>query len=400
MKEAASQSNLLSGLKALDLSSSMGAFCGKLLRDLGMEVVKVEPPEGDQLRTEPPFAGKVSRETSLRFAYLNGGKKGVTLDLTKPTGRNLFLDLVQTADVVLETFQPGTLERLQLSYDALKERQPKLILASLSGFGQSGPYKDYLAPDIVAAAMGGLLYISGDSSLPPCMPPETQSYYYASLFTAFGIMLALWRRETKGFGAHIDASIQASLALHEHVAFTYSLEKRLIKRAGSQHQHVAPANLFPCRDGYISIFINQTHWPIFLKVWENHPPELDDPRWKGNSERRAHADWINALVTSFTERWNKDELSHLLQKSGIPALPVNKPAQFIADPHIQEREFFGPVEHPVLGSHMQPGAPLKIDGQRQPPGPAPLLGQHNQEVYGELGLDRHALAVLAADGVI
>ncbi len=399
--ETASPS-LLSGYRVLDLSTAMGSFCGKLLRDFGMDVVKVEPPSGDSLRTEPPFAaGHADREGSLQFAYMNAGKRSITLDLTRPAGRSLILDLVQRSDVVLESHEPGALDRLGLGYDVLVERQPRLILVSLSGFGQSGPYRDYLAPDIVTTAMGGLLYISGDPGLTPCMPPGTQSYIYGSLYAAYGVMLALWQREVKGVGVFIDASIQASLAIHEHVAFTYSSEGRIMKRAGSQHQHVAPANLFPCKDGHIALFVTQRHWPIFLEVWQDHPPELDEPRWGSNAERRAHADRLNSLVSSFTSQYGKDELALLLQKRGLPALPLNTPGDFMSDPHIQDRGFFSPVTHPVLGSYQQPGAPFTVNGKRPRPAPAPMLGEHNTEVYrGELGLGNQELQVLASEGII
>jgi len=251
----------------------MGAFCGKLLRDLGMDVIKVEPPGGDSGRNEPPFAkGHFHREGSLRFAYLNAGKRSITLDITKEAGRKLLLELVARSDIVLETFEPGYLGKHNLGYETLVEKNNKLILVSLTGFGQDGPYANYKAPDIVGNAMGALLYISGDPTMTPCNPPETQSYYYASLFAAYGAMLSLWQRETRGIGAWIDASVQASMALHEHVAFNYSAEGRVMKRAGSQHQHNAPANLFQCKNGWIALFVTQNHWPILLKVWDGHDP--------------------------------------------------------------------------------------------------------------------------------
>src|SRR5918994_3008743 len=356
---------LLPGVRVLDLSSSMGAFCGKLLRDLGMDVIKIEPPEGDSLRAEPPFAGaQINREGSLRFAYLNAGKRGVTLDITRPSGRQLFLSLVRRCDVILETFEPGYLAQHDLGYDVLLEYNPKLILVSLTGFGQDGPYSHFKAPDIVTTALGGLLYISGDPELPPCMPPETQSYYFSSIFAAYGVTLALWQRETRGIGAHIDASVQASMALHEHVAFNYAAEGRVMKRAGSQHQHNAPANLFRCKNGYIALFVSQNHWPLLLKVWEDHEPELDDPKWLNSNLRRANAEYINAQVTSFTSRFLKEDLAELMQKHGIPGLPVNSPSDFMRDPHIQARGFFGKVTHPVIGSFEQPGSPFMVDGQR------------------------------------
>ena len=278
MTDTAQPIALLAGYRVLDLSSSMGAFCGKLLRDLGMDVVKVEPPGGDAMRAEPPFAkGHAHREGSLRFAYLNAGKRSITLNIAKPSGRNMLLDLVERADVVVEDFAPGHLASSELDYETLIERKKDLVLVSVSGFGQDGPYAHYKTPDIVGNAMGGLLYISGDPTMTPCNPPETQSYYYASLFASYGVMLALWQRETRGIGAWIDASIQASMALHEHVAFNYSAEGRVMKRAGSQHQHNAPANLFQCKNGWIALFVTQTHWPLLLKVWDDHDPALDDP---------------------------------------------------------------------------------------------------------------------------
>jgi benzylsuccinate CoA-transferase BbsE subunit len=367
-----------------------------------MDVIKIEPPEGDPARSEPPFAkGHAHREGSLRFAYLNAGKRSITLDITKPHGKKLLLRLVESADIVLETFAPGFLAAQNLGYSDLIETQNKLILVSLTGFGQDGPYAHFKTPDIVGTAMGGLLYISGDPKMTPCNPPETQSYYYASLFAAYGVTLALWQRETRGIGAYIDASIQASMALHEHVAFNYSAEGRVMKRAGSQHQHNAPANLFKCKNGYIALFVTQAHWPLLLKVWEDHAPELDDPKWINSNLRRANADYINAEVTSFTSRFLKEDLAELMQKHGIPGLPVNSPADFMKDPHIQARGFFATVAHPVLGSFEQPGTPFMVDGHRGAPSPAPLLGQHNYKVFcDELGFEQSELAVLAADGVI
>lgn len=402
MTDSARSNALLPGYRVLDLTSAVGALCGKLLGDLGLDVIKIEPPDGGAARREPPFAnGHAHREGSLRFAYLNAGKRSITLDLTKPSARSLLLQLVERADVIVEDFAPGYLSGVGLSYEALLEKQSKLILVSISGFGQDGPYANYQTTDLIGNAMGGLLYISGDPKMTPCNPPETQSLYYASLFASYGVMLALWQREIRGIGAWIDTSVQASMALHEHVAFNYSAEGRVMKRAGSQHQHNAPANLFQCKNGWISLFVTQTHWPLLLKVWPDHDPELDDPKWVNSNLRRQHADYINAQVTEFTSRFLKEDLAELMQKHGIPGLPVNSPSDFMKDPHIQARGFFANVTHPVLGSFAQPGTPFMVDGQRSPPSPAPLLGQHNHEVLcGELGLSAGEMAVLAAEKTI
>ena len=394
MTDSPASTSLLPGYRVLDLTSSIGALCGKLLRDLGMDVIKVESPGGDPMRGEPPFAkGRSHLEGSLRFAYLNAGKRSISLDLERAAAREVLLDLVERADVVVEDFAPGDLTRLGLGYEALLERQQKLILVSISGFGQDGPYAHYKTTDLIGNAMGGLLYISGDPTMTPCNPPETQSFYYTSLFACYGVMLALWQRETRSIGAWIDASVQASMALHEHVAFNFSAEGRVMKRAGSQHQHNAPANLFQCKNGWISIFVTQTHWPLLLKVWPDHDSALDDPKWINSNLRRQHADYINAQVTSFTSRFLKEDLAELLQERGIPGLPVNSPADFMNDPHMIARGFFGKVNHPVLGSFIQTGSPFMVDGQRSPPSPAPLLGQHNEEVLGgELGLSPSQVA--------
>jgi crotonobetainyl-CoA:carnitine CoA-transferase CaiB-like acyl-CoA transferase len=351
---------------------------------------------------EPPFAkGHAHREGSLRFAYLNGGKKSITLDIAKDSGRKIFLDLVAKSDIVLETFAPGEFAARGLGYAQLLEKHSKLILVSLTGFGQDGPYAHYKVPDIVGNAMGALLYISGDPKMTPCNPPETQAYYYASLMACYGTMLALWQREMRGIGAWIDGSVQASMALHEHVAFNFSSDGRVMKRAGSQHQHNAPANLFQCQNGWIALFVTQTHWPLLLKVWDNHEPALDDPKWINSNLRRQQADYINAQVTSFTMRYTKEDLAELMQKHGIPGLPVNSPSDFMKDAHIQARGFFSKVTHPVLGTFDAPGNFFTVDGKRAGPSPAPLIGQHNDEILrGELGLSANELAALAAEGVI
>ena len=402
MTDIAQSTALLPGYRVLDLTSSIGALCGKLLGDFGMDVIKVEPPGGDLARSEPPFAkGHAHREGSLRFAYLNAGKRSVTLDITKASGKKLLLELVARADIVVEDFPPGYLAEVGIGYETLIEKRSNLILVSVSGFGQDGPYANYKTADLIGNAMGGLLYISGDPKMTPCNPPETQSFYYASLFASYGVMLALWQRETRGIGAWIDASVQASMALHEHVAFNYSAEGRVMKRAGSQHQHNAPANLFQCKNGWISLFVTQTHWPLLLKVWPDHDPALDDPKWINSNLRRQHADYINAQVTAFTSRFLKEDLAELMQKHGIPGLPVNSPSDFMKDPHIQARGFFANVNHPVLGSFAQPGTPFMVDGRRAAPSPAPLLGQHNKDVLcGELGLSSNEVAILAAEKVI
>ena len=258
MNDTNNATRLLPGFRVLDLTSSMGAFCGKLLRDLGMDVIEVEPPGGYPTRSEPPFAkGHAHPEGSLRFAYLNAGKRSITLDITKDSGRGLLLDSVERADIVLESFEPGYLSAHDLGYEVLLERRPEAdpgfphrlwsrrALRSLQDAGYRRHGDGWIAlhqrrseADTVQSAGNAILLL-------------------CQSLAAYGTMLALWQRETRGIGAYVDASIQASMALHEHVAFNYSAEGRVMKRAGSQHQHNAPANLFQCKNGWIALFVTR-----------------------------------------------------------------------------------------------------------------------------------------------
>ena len=243
---------MLEGLTALDLTGLQGQFAGRILADLGMRVVKVEPPGGDPVRAIGPFKDDAAGpETSLRFAFLNGGKESVTLDLETAEGRELLLGLVERADVLLESFEPGYLAGLGLGYETLKERKPGLVMAAITPFGQYGPHADYHATDIVGVAMGGLMFISGAPELPPVRPPETQGYYYASVFAAYGVLLSLWAGE----GRYIDVSMQEAVATQEHMIREAAFDGVAIVRNGSQHKHAAPANIFSCKDGHVFLFV-------------------------------------------------------------------------------------------------------------------------------------------------
>ncbi len=393
---------LLEGLVALDIADLKGQFCGKLLGDLGMEVIKIEPPLGDPVRRLGPFArGRPDLESSLRFAYLNAGKKSLTLDVATAEGRELFLRLVEQADVLVESGQPGELEQIGLGRAQLLGRNPRLVITSVTGFGQDGPRRDYLCPDIVGLAMGGLMYISGDASLPPVKAPETQAYYFASVYAALGTLLALWVRRGDQRGRAVDVSIQEAVASQEHLIRTAGFDGKSIRRHGSQHEHVAPANIFPTKDGFVYLFVSRQHWRRFLDLWPDHPSELEAPEWEANHIRRASADWMNELVSQFTRQYAKEDFVQLMQKNGIPCLPVNAPSEFMQDGQTQFRRVFVPTWHPVLGDYVQVAFPALLNGQRLPVSPPPLLGQHTREVLQErLGLSDERIQRLRSQGVI
>jgi crotonobetainyl-CoA:carnitine CoA-transferase CaiB-like acyl-CoA transferase len=364
----------LAGYRALDLTSLSGQLCGRILADLGMEVIKIEPPGGDPVRQLAPFVkSSEGKLLSTTFAHLNAGKASTLVDLEQEAGRDIFRQLVVTADVVLESFQPGELEAKKLGYKNLAAINPRVVMASISGFGQTGRKKNFACNDLVALAESGFLYISGDPSLPPCRPPETQAYYFASLFAAAGLLAALYRRERTGQGDHVDSSMQETLATQEHIIRLWANEKQLSKRAGSQHGSVAPAKIFPCSDGFVYLYVTRQHWKLFLSIWKDHPTVFDAPAWLNNLYRRAHADELNAAVEAFVSRFTKCQITDLLQAKGIPCVPVNTPMEFATDEHVRDRGFMASVEHAGFGHAEQPTMPFMIDGARPTVHGVPVL---------------------------
>jgi len=372
----------LKGYRALDLTGLSGQLCGRVLADLGMEVIKIEPPGGDPVRRLAPFVLLSNgSELSTSFAHLNAGKASKVLDLDKEADREIFRELVKSADVVLESFQPGELEAKGLGYKALAAINPGIVMASITGFGQTGPKKNLACNDLVALAESGFLYISGDPSLPPCRPPETQAYYFASLFAAAGLLAALYRRERTGRGDHVDSSMQETLATQEHIIRLWANEKQISKRAGSQHGSVAPAKIFRCRDGFVYLYVTRQHWKLFLTVWKDHPAVFDSLEWLNNVYRRAHADELNPAVENFVGKFTMGEITELLQAKGIPCVPVNTPMGFANDEHVRGRGFMAPVEHVGFGKIEQPAMPFVIDGARPAVGSVPVLDSWNSPSY-------------------
>jgi crotonobetainyl-CoA:carnitine CoA-transferase CaiB-like acyl-CoA transferase len=372
----------LKGFRALDLTGLSGQLCGRILGDLGMEVIKIEPPGGDPVRSLAPFVTSPDgKKLSTVFAHLNAGKSSKVLDLDQESDRAAFKRLVETADIVLESFQPGELDRKGLGYRDLAGINPGVVMASITAFGQTGPKKNLLYNDLVALAESGFLYISGDPLLPPCRPPETQAYYFASLFAAAGVLAALYRRERTGQGDHVDATMQETLATHEHIIRLYANEQEILKRAGSQHGSVAPAKIFPCKNGFIYLYVTRQHWKLFLEIWQDHPAQFDGKDWLNNLYRRGHADELNAAVGAFVGQYTMAEITDLLQAKGIPCVPVNTPMGFINDAHVQSRGFMVTVDHAGFGATKQAAAPFVIDGARLPVGSVPVLDSWRSPSY-------------------
>jgi crotonobetainyl-CoA:carnitine CoA-transferase CaiB-like acyl-CoA transferase len=377
-----SAGEFLTGYRALDLTGLSGQLCGRVLADLGMEVIKIEPPNGDPARNLPPFIKSADgKQLSTTFAHLNAGKTSKVLDLDTESGCAELRKLVRGADVVLESFPPGELESKGLGYKDLAAINPGIVMASITCFGQTGPKKSLAYNDLVALAQSGFLYIAGDPSMAPVRPPETQAYYFASVFAAAGVLAALYRRERTGQGDHVDASMQETLATQEHIIRLWANEKVIAKRAGSQHGSVAPARIFPCRDGFVYLYVTRQHWKLFLSVWKDHPPEFDAPDWLNNLYRRAHADDLNPAVEQFLSNFTMAEITELLQEQGIPCVPVNTPLGFARDKHVQERGFMAPAEHPGFGATQQPAMPFVINGERLSVGSVPVLDSWQTPSY-------------------
>ncbi len=364
----------LKGYRALDLTGLNGQLCGRMLAGLGMEVIKIEPPGGDPVRSLAPFVkSSDGKQLSTVFAHLNAGKASKVLDLNSEADRASLRKLVETADVVLESFQPGELASKGLDYQSLAQINPGIVMASITAFGQTGPKKNFVYNDLVALAESGFLYISGDPSMPPCKPPETQAYYFASLFATAGVLAALYRRERTGQGDHVDSSMQETLATQEHIIRLWANEKQILKRAGSQHGSVAPAKIFPCRDGFVYLYVTRQHWKLFLSVWQDHAPVFDAPDWLNNLYRRAHADELNPAIEAFIGQYTMAGITELLQEKGIPCVPVNTPMGFANDEHVRGRGFMAPAAHVGFGSTTQAAMPFVIDGGRPAIGSVPLL---------------------------
>jgi crotonobetainyl-CoA:carnitine CoA-transferase CaiB-like acyl-CoA transferase len=372
----------LKGYRALDVTGLSGQLCGRILADLGMEVIKIEPPGGDPVRNLAPFIrfaeGKL---LSTSFAHLNAGKASKVLDLEKEADLVEFRKLVATSDVMLESFQPGEMDAKGIGYKNLATLNPGLVMASITPFGQTGPKKNLACNDLVALAQSGFLYISGDPSLPPCKPPELQAYYFASLFAAAGVLAALYRRERTGEGDHVDSSMQETLATQEHIIRLWANDKQILKRAGSQHGSVAPAKIFPCRDGFVYLYVTRQHWKLFLSIWKDHAAVFDAPEWLNNVYRRAHADELNPAIESFLSRFTMAEITELMQSEGVPCVPVNTPLGFANDEHVQSRGFMTPVVHAGFGKVKQAAMPFVIDGTRPPVGGIPPLDSWRSSSY-------------------
>ena len=386
--------------RVLDLAEGASGFCSKVLADLGAEVIKVEPPGGDPSRRVGPFWSDVSGPNiSLSFYYHNAGKRGITLNLKEPAGREVFRKLLLHADVVVESFPPGA---MGVDFPTLQAANPRLILASITGFGQDGPRNSFKSCDLIASAFGGPMYLCGSPGRPPLKPPGEQSCYTASLFGAVAILLARRRVANTGKGCHIDLSLQeASAATLEQELARYTLERQTPSRQGSLYGDKAFA-VCPCRDGHI-VITPLRNWETLVE-WmaaDGMAGDLQEEPWQEESYRRDHFDHILEVLHRWTRRQPVQRLFELAQLMRFPWAPVQSLNEVIRDPQLRARNFFLEIPLSGKGPVPLPGSPYRFDGVRMASPRRPLsVGEHNREVYGHLGLTDQDLSDLASRGVI
>jgi crotonobetainyl-CoA:carnitine CoA-transferase CaiB-like acyl-CoA transferase len=385
----------LHGWRVLDLADEKGAYCGKLLADLGADVIKIEPPGGDATRRRPPFWGDAPHpDRGLFFLYMNTSKRGVTLDLAAPDGQALFKRLARTADLVIETFPPGHLDGFGVGYDALRADHPQLVFTSITGFGQSGPQRDAHTADIVASALGGAMHLTGAADDPPVMLAGSQAYVTASLFAAVSSLLALHHSATSGEGQHVDISIEEAIAAATHIcgAGKWLDDGMISTRMGTGLFASVPSGVYPCRDGSIYLMINRpSHWQV-LAQWIHEVTgnaAVLDPIWDGPSAvRQSDRALLDGYIAELTSRFTVDECYHEGQRRHLAITPVNTAAAVASDPQLAARGYFVDVEHAGGDRLRYPGAPYRhtVTPWRIAH-PAPRIGEHNDAIFGgELGL--------------
>jgi CoA:oxalate CoA-transferase len=393
----------LDGITILDLTWILsGPYASMVLCDLGAEVIKVErPPFGDISRTTGPY----QNGWSSYYFSVNRGKKSVGIDLRKEAGKELFLDLATKVDVVMENFTPGTMDRLGIGYETLRERNPRLIFASTSGFGQTGPYRDRPALDIIVQAMGGVMSITGEAGGRPVRPGVSYGDVVAGLYTAIGIMAALRDRDRTGLGQAVDISMfDCQVSILENAISRYQVTGDVPGPLGTRHPSATPFQAFPTADGYVVVALGfgvVDQWALLCAVLET-PELIDDPRFNTGPKRTQNHAEIEPLLEAAFRRRPTAEWLELFLENEIPAGPINNLAQMLADPQVQHREMIRAVTHHRAGTIAIANTPVRMSrSETGINGPPADFGEHTAEVLRTLGgLSDKAVAELVAAGVV
>ena len=405
LTKMASTQGPLVGVRVIDLGTMFAApFGATLLGDFGADVIKVElPGAGDANRGIVPIVKGVP----VTWTALARNKRSITLDIRKERGKELLLRLMATADIVMENFRPGTLERWGLEYDTMKQANPRVILIRVSGYGQTGPYRDKAGFGTPAAAFSGYTYMQGYPDRPPISPPIALADYVAGTFAALSAMMALHYRDKhhRPTGQWVDVSLYEPLfRMMENVLADYAYLGKVRERSGVTRQGAVPAGTYQTKDGKWVVMVTSTD-RTFNRLAEvmGRADMITDPRYCTNERRCERREEVNGIVQQFFLTKTAAELMQLLDENGVPVCPINSMADIFQDPHFAAREDIIDVDHPVLGKAKMHGIIPKFSetpGAVRFPGPM-IPGQHNAEIYqGELGLSDEELSALKAEGVI
>lgn len=384
----------LEGIKILDLTRVLaGPYSTMIMADLGADVIKIEiPGKGDDTRQFGPF---IEKESSY-FMNLNRNKRGLTLNLKSEQGKEIFLDMVKEADVVIENFRPGTMEKLGIGYEKLKEVNPGIVYGCISGFGHYGRYKERAGYDIIAQAMGGLMSTTGWPGGKPTRTGTAMGDVLAGLSLTIGVLAAVNSKRNTGKGQKVDvALVDSVVASLEIINQIYLVEGRNPERIGNRYESVYPYDSFEAQDGSLVIGCgNDKLWSKLCHVMEL-PELIEDERYDKNPKRVKNNKDVKYIVEKWTKCRSIDENVELLLGNGIPAAPINNIERVVNDPHIAtDREMFVDIEHPIVGKMKITGQHIKLsDTKAEIKKPSPLLGQHNHEVLKEV-LDLNDEAIL------
>lgn len=425
MEEQQITESVLKPYRVLDLTDEKGFLCGKVLGDLGAEVIKIEPPGGDPSRNIGPFYKDIpDPEKSLFWFAYNTSKQGITLDIEKEDGKEIFKELIKHFDLVIESYQPGYMERLGLDYLVLQEINPGIILTSITPFGKDGPYGDFKGADIVLWGMGGMLYLSGDDDRPPTQVSVPQAYLHGGLHGAMASMFALYYKEMTGEGQYVDVSIQQAVLWATYAApETWDVNKVVRRRTGpffiahrsEQLGELRTRLTWPCKDGFVSYSFpggvtsaSKAGAQHIVKMMnkEGLGHELKDYDWGSYDAltiTQEERDELDKRLLEFVATKTKAQLYEMALNEGIMLAPLNNIEDLVESPHLAARGFWEIVEHPELGAYLTyPGAPIKLNQSHWGiQCRAPLVGEHNQEVYKRyLGLSKEHLLLLKQAGVI
>ncbi len=408
---------MLSPYRVLDLTDEKGIICGRVMGDLGADVIKIEKPGGDSARSIGPFYhDEPDPEKSLFWFAFSANKRGITLDIETADGKEIFKELVKTADVVVESYPPGHMEKIGLGYSALEKINPGVSLVSITPFGQTGPYRDYKISDIVAWAIGGYMFSVGDADRPPVrISYHAQTYLHAGIQAAQGALMAIYHREMTGEGQYVDVSIQDSVTrcTPERITHHWVFSKRLMRRGGRMGL-VNIRRIWPCKDGYVyAIYWGgqfAKRWNSPLVRWMESEGVADDfisnYDWDTFNMMETTQELVDGIEKPTLRLFAKHTKTELLEgalKHNTQLYPLSTTKDMLENPQLKARDFWMEIEHPELGdSFTYPGAFAKTTGL--PPTisrRAPLIGEHNQEIYEEeLGISKEQLLILKQAGVV